>query len=414
MDVLGMTTTRFTRARCTGYLAKTFSLKKGKAAAAVAAVIMSLFALYKRSDWASEGGDDGGDGGDKKKAKVEPFDDFDNLFADASGHEKKPEARAGKGKKKAVKESDEDKDELYFPADDDEVGADGLSTFMSSGMKMHKKKPVPRGPGKETEEHEYIRENCVVPTNTLKTFADVVGARVARCFAEQYNPVSTGAKRAVSGLLLFGPSGTGKSLLAQAITVHIGGTFYKLSMADLPTGSAAAANRIDALFDVAQSGPPPAVIFLDECDTILNLRATARVGHFAGRFERFADNLLVIGATNEPDKIAPKILTGRFERKIFVDNPSAQARKAMIERQLADEPTEHELSPADLLHIVEQTAGRSAVNMERLISTAALHAGCAPVRLDDFELALKEEPSDFDRATASKNAKFAHQHAWNP
>ena len=376
---------------------------------------MSIFGSYKRSDFASEDGD-GGDGGDKKKkkAKVEPLDDCDDVFGNALVPESK--ARAGKGKKKAAKmeDSDEDKDEDYFPADDDEVGADGLSTFVSSGLKMSNHKPAAREPAKETDDHNYIRENCMVPTNVLKTFADVVGARVARCFAEQYNPVSIGAKRAVSGLLLFGPSGTGKSLLAQAITVHIGGTFYQLSMAHLPSGSAAAANRIDALFDVAQSGPLPAVVFLDECDTILNHRATARVGHFAGRFGRFADNLLVIGATNEPDKIAPKILTGRFERKIFVDNPSPQARKAMIERQLAHETTEHELSPADLLQIVEQTAGRSAVNMERLISTAALHAGCAPVRLDDFELALKEEPSDFDRATASKNAKFAHQHAWSP
>ena len=73
--------------------------------------------------------------------------------------------------------------------------------------------------------------------------------------------------RAVSGLLLFGPSGTGKSMVAQAICVYTGGTFYRFSAADLPPGRAAA-QMIDALFDVAMAGSLPAVIFIDECDGI--------------------------------------------------------------------------------------------------------------------------------------------------
>jgi len=172
--------------------------------------------------------------------------------------------------------------------------------------------------------------------------------------------------------------------------------------------------RIDALFDVALAGDLPAVIFIDECDTVLGVRAASRVGHFAGRFERFTDNLLVIGATNEPDRIAPKILTGRFERKIFVDNPSPKARLAMIQRQLAEEPSDHALTSADLDFIVEKTAGRSAVNMERLISSASIHAAGAPVCRDDFLTALEEEPSDFDKITSARNAKFDKKYGWHP
>ena len=140
--------------------------------------------------------------------------------------------------------------------------------------------------------------------------------------------------------MLFGPSGTGKSLLAQAVTVHIGGTFYQLSAAHLPSSTTATANRIDALFEVSLSGPVPAIIFIDECDIILSARATNRVAHLAGRFEHFMDNVLVTGATNEPNKIAPKIDSYWSLR----------------------------------------TAGRFAMNMERLISTAALHANqlCPP------------------------------------
>jgi len=301
----------------------------------------------------------------------------------------------------------------WMPADDD--GQPALAPMMAAGMGLNEMKPAKQEPVDiDTEDHDYIRNHCLVPTDTLKSFAQVFGARVACHFAEQYQPVSNGATRAISGLLLFGPSGTGKSLLAQAITKYINGTFYRFSMADIPNNSTAAARRIDALFDVAQVGNVPAVIFIDECDTVLSQRATARVGHIAGRFERFMDNLLVIGATNEPDKIAPKILTGRFERKIFVDNPSPNTRLAMIRRQLADESTEPALSPQDMQSIVDATAGRSAVNMERLISTAARHAAGSPVTLHDFEMAINEEPSDFDLKTARKNALFDRMHGWHP
>jgi SpoVK/Ycf46/Vps4 family AAA+-type ATPase len=60
----------------------------------------------------------------------------------------------------------------------------------------------------------------------------------------------------------------------------------------------------------------------------------------------------------DPERIAPKILTGRFERKIFVDNPNGAARKAMILRQLADEDSAHMLTPEDVGFLVEKTAGR--------------------------------------------------------
>ena len=121
--------------------------------------------------------------------------------------------------------------------------------------------------------------------------------------------------------------------------------------------------RIDALFDVAMAGKLPAIILIDEVDTILSTRASARVGKFADKFERFKENLLVIGATNDPDKIAPRIMA-RFERKILVDNPNSSARRALIARQLAEEDEEHEIDGGSMHTIIEQTAGRSVVNME--------------------------------------------------
>jgi len=214
-------------------------------------------------------------------------------------------------------------------------------------------------------------------------------------------------------LPLYGPSGTGKTASAQAITVEIGGTFYQFSAANLPSNFAKAACRIDALFEVAMSGPLPAVIFLDEVDTFLSTRATARVGHFATKFERFTNNLLVIGATNEPTKIAPKILTGRFERKILIDNPNEAARRALIMRQLAQDEHEPILSSSDLFFIVLETNGRSAVNLERLVSTALTKADGMPVSRADFDLAMEEEPSDFDLKVATANREYDKKHGWH-
>ena len=103
-----------------------------------------------------------------------------------------------------------------------------------------------------------------------------------------------------------------------------------------------------------------------------------------------------------------------YFQKIFMDNPDSAARKALILRQLAEEDEAHMLEPQDISDIVMMTAGRSAVNMERLVSTAAMHAGVTPVSLADFESALGEEPSDFDKVTAAKNAKFDRAHGWHP
>lgn len=282
-----------------------------------------------------------------------------------------------------------------------------------SAMRVHKNPPAKTIPQNlESEEAEYIRDNCLVPNENLKTFADIIVDQSVMNFAENYQPVAQGALRPVSGLLLFGPPGTGKSSSAQAIASFLGATYYKFSAADLPNGKAGA-KMIDALFDVAMAGELPAVIFIDEVDTILGARAPARVGHFANRFERFKDNLLVIGATNEPQLIAPKILAGRFERKILIDTPNYEARQTLILKQLGQEEEPHALSSLDLYKIIDATAGRSAVNLERLVSTAVMRALGQPVAFENFEQALEEEPSDFDLKVATQHAKYDRKFGWH-
>ena len=293
-------------------------------------------------------------------------------------------------------------------------GSSFAGMSMPGGHNEHKQHEEQEEKVLEGEAYDYIREQCMVSLRKLKTFNDVVGVPSVVAFAHDFERAvgKGGAVRPVSGLLLFGPSGTGKSACAQAIAHYLSGTFYTFSGADLPSSTEKQAQRIDALFDVALAGARPAIIFIDEVDTLLSARATARVGHFAKAWDRFTDGLLVIGATNNPTKIAPKILTGRFERKILLGNPNPQARLALILKQLAQEDHEHLLSKEDLEHIVKQTAGRSAVNMERMVSTAVLRAGEVPVGRADFELALEEEPSDYYAKVATSNAEYNALHGW--
>ncbi len=330
-------------------------------------------------------------------------------------HEKK---RVRKEEKTNQSKPPQEKDEPPpLPTDKPPSFGDLLCGTSFGGMTLDHEIPAAKDDDEQAEHtsdhHDYIRDNCLRSSANLKTFDDIIGVPDVVRFADEYEPVVSGARRSISGLLLFGPSGTGKSACAQAIAHHIGGTFYTFSAADMESGKKGA-ERVNALFDVVLSGDLPAVIFMDECDTILSSRATARVGHFATKFERFMENLLVIGATNEPHKIATKILTGRFERKILVDNPNGAARRSLMMRQLSQEEHEPNLSAHEMAMVVEETAGRSAVNLTRLVSTAVTKAHGMPVSYIDFEMAMESEPSDFDAEVARSNQKFDEKHGWRP
>ena len=144
----------------------------------------------------------------------------------------------------------------------------------------------------DADEHQtYIRTHCRVPVANLNTFDELVGVPLVIAFADEFEKAAGrgGAVRPVSGLLLFGPSGTGKSACAQAIAHYLNGALYQFGSADLPNGKAGA-QRIDALFAVALAGEKPAIIFVDECDTLLSTRAVSRVGHLAKTWGRFTEN----------------------------------------------------------------------------------------------------------------------------
>ena len=170
------------------------------------------------------------------------------------GGGKRLKVGSGGGGGKARAAPDDSDDEMSYLPKDDFPTDSAIGPLLAAGMGIKDKKPVKQRvqQNMESEHHDYIRDRCLKPSDELASFAQVLGGRAARMFAEQWVAVSKGALRAITGLLLYGPPGTGKTVLAQAVCGYIGGTFYQVGAADLPTGKAGA-DRIDALFDVAMA-----------------------------------------------------------------------------------------------------------------------------------------------------------------
>ncbi len=265
-----------------------------------------------------------------------------------------------------------------------------------------------------SEAEEYILAHCFMNPETYKDscLANIKGSEAVQSFAADFAVDIIGAVKAVSGLLLFGPSGTGKTASVLALANEFEAAVFQITAADLPNGAKGCA-RIDAVFSLA-ARKQPTFIIVDEADTLLAATAGQRVGHFAARWQRFQEGLLVVGTTNAPWKIAPKLLHGRFERKIHMPTPPPRHRLALMQELVSLEESEPTLDDDDWIQIIKATNGRSAVNLQRLVSTAAANAQGVglPISHEDFAFALDREPSDYDEVVVKENFKFDKKFGW--
>ncbi len=217
--------------------------------------------------------------------------------------------------------------------------------------------------------------------------------------------------RIPKGVLLYGPPGCGKTLLARAVAGESGAAFYSISGSDFVemfVGVGAA--RVRDLFKSAREDAP-AIIFIDEIDAVARKRRSGpALSEGSGEEQGQALNQLltemdgfstdagtiVIAATNRPDELDPAVLRpGRFDRAIAVDRPDEAGRRAILALHGRDKP----LAPGvDMLQIARRAIGLTGADLESVTNEAALLAARAgredigQVELEDALTRVLEAP----------------------
>ncbi|KAJ3672484.1 hypothetical protein LUZ60_007205 [Juncus effusus] len=190
----------------------------------------------------------------------------------------------------------------------------------------------------------------------------------------------TGLRRPAKGLLLFGPPGNGKTMLAKAVASESDATFFNVSASSLTSKWVGEAEKlVRTLFDVAVARQP-SVIFMDEIDSVMSIRqanehdASRRLkSEFLIQFDGVTSNqdalVIVIGATNKPQELDDAVLR-RLVKRIYVPLPDANLRKILFKNQLKGQS--NSLSGGDIERLVAETEGYSGSDMRALCEEAAM------------------------------------------
>ncbi|XP_026399642.1 katanin p60 ATPase-containing subunit A-like 2 isoform X2 [Papaver somniferum] len=211
----------------------------------------------------------------------------------------------------------------------------------------------------------------------------------------KYPKYFTGLLSPWKGILLFGPPGTGKTMLAKAVATECGTTFFNISASSIVSKWRGDSEKlVKVLFELARHHAP-STIFLDEIDAIISQRGEGRSEHEASRrlktellvqmdgLTKTDELVFVLAATNLPWELDAAMLR-RLEKRILVPLPEPEARKAMFE-ELLPAVCEAEDLPYDLL--IEKTEGYSGSDIRLVCKEAAMQ----PLRRVMKELENKEE-----------------------
>ncbi|XP_058200966.1 uncharacterized protein LOC131315791 isoform X2 [Rhododendron vialii] len=234
----------------------------------------------------------------------------------------------------------------------------------------------------------------------------------------KYPKYFTGLLSPWKGILLFGPPGTGKTMLAKAVATECNTTFFNISASSIVSKWRGDSEKlVKVLFELARHHAP-STIFLDEIDAIITQRGEGRSEHEASRrlktelliqmdgLTRTDDLVFVLAATNLPWELDAAMLR-RLEKRILVPLPEPEARRAMFE-ELLPSPSDEEKLPYDLL--VEKTEGYSGSDIRLVCKETAMQPlrrlmsvleeshevvpeddlpKVGPIKPEDIEVALK-------------------------
>lgn len=149
-----------------------------------------------------------------------------------------------------------------------------------------------------------------------------------------------GARKPWRGILLFGPPGCGKTLIAKAVASEVKATFFNVSAATLVSKWLGESEKLVRELFVAARAKQPAIVFIDEVDSVATRREGDEVGgerrlktqlmqEMEGVTSNRGDQIIVLGATNVPWELDPA-LRRRFERRVYINMPEEEAREEIF------------------------------------------------------------------------------------
>ena len=247
-------------------------------------------------------------------------------------------------------------------------------------------------------------------------FDDIIGQHAAKealresiVLPSLRSDIFKGLRSPVQGIMLFGPPGNGKTLLAQAAATESKCRLFNISSSTLVSKWLGESEKLVRTLFVVAKELQPSIIFIDEADSLLNSRQagehdssrrlkTEFLARFDGVSSQSDDRILVLGATNRPQDIDDAVMR-RFPRRILVNMPSPNERLLILQHFLRVE--NHALSHDELKEIADATKNFSASDIKSLARHAAYQSvrdmdtktletidTLRPIDVADFTIAL--------------------------
>ncbi len=241
------------------------------------------------------------------------------------------------------------------------------------------------------------------------TFEDVAGVEEAKeelyevveFLKEPEKFISLGA-RIPKGVLLVGAPGTGKTLMAKAVSGEAGVPFFSISGSEfVEMFVGVGASRVRDLFDQAKRHSP-CIVFVDEIDAVGRHRGAGLGGSHDEREQTLNQilvemdgfdtdtNVIILAASNRPDILDPALLRpGRFDRRVVLDIPDINGRKGILEVHVRGKPLAGDV---DLGILARRTPGFVGADIESMVNEAAILAARANkkvIGMEEFEEAIE-------------------------